>query len=139
MKKLTLLIVLVLSLSLVSCSSDYSESFTTKTTTVVTTTETTTIKPTTTTTTAVKTTRKKIDPNEFVKDVVARENREYKKTWGEKEKARSKSNKSYVVYITEKGTKYHKKGCSYLRKSCIEANLDEAVADGYTPCSRCNP
>ncbi|MBQ7129188.1 MAG: hypothetical protein IJO19_04300 [Clostridia bacterium] len=136
MKKLALLLVLVLSLSLIGCDSKKSD---TKTTTVVTTTETTTIKPTTTTTTAVKTTRKKIDPNEFVKDVVARENREYKKTWGEKEKARSKSNKSYVVYITEKGTKYHKKGCSYLRKSCIEANLDEAVADGYTPCSRCNP
>lgn len=44
-----------------------------------------------------------------------------------------------AVYITAKGKKYHKKGCSYLRITCIEVNKTEAIDDGYTPCSRCFP
>lgn len=44
-----------------------------------------------------------------------------------------------VVYITAKGKKYHKKGCSYLRITCFEVNKTEAIDDGYTPCSRCLP
>jgi len=43
-----------------------------------------------------------------------------------------------VVYVTKTGAKYHKAGCSYLRKSSIPINLSEAVKS-YTPCSRCNP
>ena len=42
-----------------------------------------------------------------------------------------------VVYITEKGTKYHKKGCAYLKTTQIEIDKYEAIGEGYTPCSRC--
>ena len=44
-----------------------------------------------------------------------------------------------IVYITETGEKYHKSGCQYLKKSKIEITLEEAKANGYTPCSRCRP
>lgn len=46
---------------------------------------------------------------------------------------------SETVYITETGSKYHRAGCSYLKKSCISISLSNAKAQGYTPCSRCNP
>jgi competence protein ComEC len=44
-----------------------------------------------------------------------------------------------TVYITNTGKKYHSAGCRYLSKSCIPISLSEAKAEGYTPCSRCNP
>ncbi len=44
---------------------------------------------------------------------------------------------SLTVYITETGTKYHRWGCQYLRKSCIPVSLADARSDGYTACSRC--
>lgn len=47
--------------------------------------------------------------------------------------------KTVTVYITKTGAKYHRAGCSYLRQSCIAISLDDAKAQGYTPCSRCNP
>lgn len=43
---------------------------------------------------------------------------------------------SETVYITRTGSKYHKAGCSYL-KSCIPISKSDAIAAGYTPCSRC--
>lgn len=43
-----------------------------------------------------------------------------------------------IVHITKTGSKYHSAGCSYL-KSDIEITLSNAVSQGYTPCSRCNP
>jgi hypothetical protein len=43
-----------------------------------------------------------------------------------------------TVYVTRTGTKYHRAGCSYL-KSSIPMLLSKAKAEGYTPCSRCNP
>lgn len=43
---------------------------------------------------------------------------------------------SETVYITRTGSKYHKAGCSYL-KSCIPISKRDAIAAGYTPCSRC--
>lgn len=46
---------------------------------------------------------------------------------------------STTVYITETGSKYHRSGCSYLKKSCISISLSSAKAQNYTPCSRCNP
>lgn len=42
-----------------------------------------------------------------------------------------------TVYITDTGTKYHKYGCQYLSQSCIEISLDNALAEGYTACSKC--
>lgn len=49
------------------------------------------------------------------------------------------NNQSYTVYITNTGAKYHSSGCQYLKKSKIAISKDSAVAQGYTPCSRCNP
>lgn len=45
---------------------------------------------------------------------------------------------SYTVYVTKTGSKYHRAGCSYLRKSNMAMDLSEA-RKYYTPCSRCNP
>lgn len=43
------------------------------------------------------------------------------------------------VYITFSGSKYHRSWCSYLSSSAILTSREEAIARGYTPCSRCNP
>lgn len=48
-------------------------------------------------------------------------------------------NQSVAVYITKTGKKYHRAGCRYLRKSQYEISLKEAKAEGYGPCSVCNP
>ncbi len=44
-----------------------------------------------------------------------------------------------IVYITETGTKYHRAGCTYLKKSAIPIKKSEAIKQGYTPCSVCKP
>ena len=44
-----------------------------------------------------------------------------------------------TVYVTETGEKYHRVGCATLRKSRQEMSLEDAKAEGYTPCSKCNP
>lgn len=46
---------------------------------------------------------------------------------------------TYTVHITRTGSKYHRGGCSYLRKSDYTINILDAINQGYTPCSRCNP
>lgn len=46
---------------------------------------------------------------------------------------------SHTVYITATGRKYHSYGCSYLRNSCYSIDIDDAIKQGYTACSRCNP
>ena len=46
-------------------------------------------------------------------------------------------NKTYV-YITETGSKYHIKGCRYLKNSMIKIKLTNAKKQGYDPCSVCN-
>lgn len=52
--------------------------------------------------------------------------------------ASSDDNGDVIVYITNTGSKYHRENCSYL-KSKNAISLREAVEQGYTPCSRCNP
>lgn len=47
--------------------------------------------------------------------------------------------KEAVVYVTRTGSKYHTVDCSYLRYSSLPMNKSEALAAGYTACSRCNP
>ena len=42
------------------------------------------------------------------------------------------------VYVTRTGKKYHREGCSSLRRSKIPISLAEAKQQ-YGPCSRCNP
>ncbi len=46
---------------------------------------------------------------------------------------------SMIVYITKTGSKYHREGCSSLKKSKISITLKEAIKRGYTPCKICNP
>lgn len=43
------------------------------------------------------------------------------------------------VYITNTGKKYHRAGCSSLKKSSHEISKQEAIDEGYEPCSKCNP
>lgn len=45
---------------------------------------------------------------------------------------------SVTVYITKTGSKYHRAGCQYLRKSKIAISLEEAKRS-YEPCSKCKP
>jgi hypothetical protein len=47
--------------------------------------------------------------------------------------------KTYTVYITKTGEKYHRSGCKYLKKSSIAINSGDAISQGYGPCSVCNP
>lgn len=50
----------------------------------------------------------------------------------------SSTTNSYTVYVTNTGSKYHRSGCSYLR-SQIAMDKNNAISQGYTACSRCNP
>ena len=46
-----------------------------------------------------------------------------------------------TVYVTPSGGSYHKKNCSFLAnsKTIWERTEAEAVSQGYTACSRCQP
>jgi micrococcal nuclease len=44
-----------------------------------------------------------------------------------------------TVYVTNTGERYHRDGCSSLRRSRIPISLGEAVRSGYEPCSICKP
>ena len=48
-------------------------------------------------------------------------------------------NNEYTVYITKTGKKYHRAGCRSLSKSQISISKSDAISEGYTPCSVCNP
>jgi competence protein ComEC len=43
-----------------------------------------------------------------------------------------------TVYITDSGSKYHRDGCQYLKKSKTPISLEDAKKS-YGPCSKCNP
>lgn len=53
--------------------------------------------------------------------------------------AKTSTSTGTTVYITATGTKYHLSTCSYLASSKIAISLSSAKAQGYTPCSICNP
>ena len=44
-----------------------------------------------------------------------------------------------TVYVTKTGQKYHREGCSSLRKSKIAVSVKEAVERGFGACKICNP
>lgn len=48
-------------------------------------------------------------------------------------------NVEQTVYKTNSGKKYHKTGCRYLSKSSISVTKTDAINEGLTPCSVCNP
>lgn len=54
-----------------------------------------------------------------------------------KNETTSNTNVGETVYITKTGSKYHRAGCRYLRKSQIDISLSEAKNEGYTACSVC--
>lgn len=55
------------------------------------------------------------------------------------EEPTSEAQNSSVCYVTSSGTKYHRDGCSYLKKSKTKMTVQEAKDCGYSPCSRCYP
>jgi micrococcal nuclease len=58
---------------------------------------------------------------------------------GTSQQAKKSDLEDAIVYVTKTGAKYHTGSCSYLSKSKIPMSLKDAVAAGYTPCSRCRP
>jgi endonuclease YncB( thermonuclease family) len=46
---------------------------------------------------------------------------------------------SVTVHVTAHGTRYHRKGCSYLSDSAMSIALAEAHQRGLKPCTRCRP
>lgn len=46
-----------------------------------------------------------------------------------------------TVYVTRTGKKYHRESCPSFRKNTVltEMTREEAEANGYEPCNRCNP
>lgn len=50
----------------------------------------------------------------------------------------SSQSQTYTVYVTATGSKYHRAWCSYLYTKRA-MSLADAIAAGYTPCSRCKP
>ncbi|SHO49929.1 ComEC/Rec2 family competence protein [Anaerocolumna xylanovorans] len=60
------------------------------------------------------------------------------KTTGKiKDKKADKSNE--LVYITEKGNKYHRKDCKYIKGNYRSVSLKKAKEEGYEPCRVCKP
>lgn len=44
-----------------------------------------------------------------------------------------------TVYVTKTGGKYHRAGCGSLSRSQIAISREQAIANGYEPCGRCDP
>lgn len=55
------------------------------------------------------------------------------------DQTKTEDKQDQTVYITRTGKCYHRAGCSSLRRSKIPIKKSEAIAEGYRPCSRCNP
>lgn len=51
--------------------------------------------------------------------------------------SRKAGNGTLVYYFPAAGESYHLKGCSALQRNYIEIDKKDAVARGYTPCSKC--
>lgn len=43
-----------------------------------------------------------------------------------------------VVYVTRTGQKYHEPDCPLLGGTAFPVTLEQALEDGFTPCSRCH-
>ena len=82
---------------------------------------------------------KKAAAEKAAAEKVAAEKAAKEKAEAETNVATQSDNQSYTVYITNTGSKYHSSGCQYLKKSKIPISKDKAIAQGYTPCSKCHP
>ncbi|SHJ95069.1 Metal-dependent hydrolase, beta-lactamase superfamily II [Anaerocolumna jejuensis DSM 15929] len=54
-------------------------------------------------------------------------------------KNKDADNSGRLVYVTEKGNKYHRKDCKYLKGNYRSFSLKKAKEEGYEPCSVCKP
>ena len=43
------------------------------------------------------------------------------------------------VIVTSAGKVFHREGCTFIHGPAVRESGDKAVADGYTPCTRCLP
>ena len=43
------------------------------------------------------------------------------------------------VIVTTAGKVFHRDGCTFIHGPAVSESGDKAVADGYTPCTRCLP
>ena len=50
---------------------------------------------------------------------------------------KAEQKKECTVYSTKTGQRYHRDGCSSLRRSRIPMNRTDAIKRGLTPCKRC--
>jgi hypothetical protein len=57
----------------------------------------------------------------------------------QEKKVKKKEVTDPMVYVTEKGKKYHKKSCKLVAQGKKGIKLSEAIAKGYTPCGACKP
>ncbi|MGD8718364.1 MAG: hypothetical protein PVH29_06025 [Candidatus Zixiibacteriota bacterium] len=65
---------------------------------------------------------------------LVREDEDYARNWEtEKRRRAAAAGAGPTVYITRTGSKYHRSGCRYLRKSCIPIGKRNAQAQGYSP------
>ena len=101
--------------------------------------QTLTFKNETTTTEPVLTTQEQTTENSAT-TVITTDTSEIKTTEAEapttvSEPAQKES--SDICYVTASGTKYHRAGCSYLKKSKTQMSISDAKLSGYSPCSRC--
>jgi hypothetical protein len=78
-----------------------------------------------------KTTQEKVKEDKSAK-------KESKKDSKKEEKTVKSNDQSGTVYITDKGTSYHKSGCKYLKGGGKAISLTEAK-EKYKPCKVCKP
>lgn len=57
----------------------------------------------------------------------------------EKQEGLDLSSDSTIVYVTRTGIRYHLGSCRHLHSSKIPIEINEAKAEGYTPCKVCKP
>lgn len=57
----------------------------------------------------------------------------------EKQEGLDLSSDGTIVYVTRTGIRYHLGSCRHLHSSKIPIEINEAKAEGYTPCKVCRP
>jgi hypothetical protein len=44
-----------------------------------------------------------------------------------------------VVVVTAEGKVFHRDGCTFIHGPAVSESAEQAIARGYTPCTRCLP
>ena len=81
----------------------------------------------------------KVDSLEISEKVAKNDAEQYKKIYNEQLDKINFMNK-YIVIVPDNTTIYHRYNCKYLDSSSnfLAFNIDNAKAQGYTPCKHCN-